>query len=46
MGTQHTKTSNPNEASAAVSAISVLMLPELISIKDRLDDWWIINPYV
>jgi hypothetical protein len=46
MGAQHTKTSSPNEASAAVCTKPDPMLPELTSIKDRPDDWRIMNLHI
>jgi hypothetical protein len=40
MGAKHSKTANPSEAAAGVCARPVLMLPELIPIKERTEDWW------
>jgi len=44
MGAHHTKTSNPDEAAVAVCWQNHLpMLPGLIPVNERPDDWRIIN---
>jgi hypothetical protein len=44
MGAHHTKIPNPDETAAAVCMQNHFpMLPGLIPVKERLDDWRIIN---